>query len=206
LPKPNRIIVYDFAATPGDIPADAAIVSNYQQYVTPQTAEQIKLGHALGDVLAQELVKEIHKLGMPAERAKTGPPPRIGDLLIRGEFVSMDEGSKAKRMLIGFGAGAGELKTHVEGYQITARGERRLGSGEIKAEGGKMPGMIVPVVAATKSGSAGRSAVISGGMNIKQERGAESLEGAAKRTANKIAEVLSKAFARHGWIPASNAK
>jgi hypothetical protein len=109
-------------------------------------------------------------------------------------------------MLIGFGAGAGELKTHVEGYQITARGERRLGSGEIKAAGGKMPGMLVPVAAGAKAGSAGRSVAVSGAMGVKKEKGPESLEGAAKRTANEIAKVLSKAFARHGWISESISK
>jgi hypothetical protein len=157
-------------------------------------------------MVARELVKEILDLGMPAERAHTGLPPGIGDLLIKGEFVSMDEGSRRKRMLIGFGAGAAELKTHVEGYQITTRGERRLGSGEIKAAGGKMPGMLVPVAGGAKAGSVATSVVVSGGMNIAQEKGPESLEGAAKRTAQEIAKVLSQAFARHGWIPASKAK
>ena len=201
LPKPGRVIVYDFAATPGDIPTDAAISGHYQKYDAPQTTEQIQLGHQLGDVVAKELVKEILKLGMPAERANAGPPPDIGDLLIKGEFVSVDEGSRMKRMLIGFGAGAGELKTHVEGYQITAQGPRRLGSGEIKAGGGKMPGMLVPVAGGAKAGSVATSAVVSGGMNIAQEKGPESLEGAAKRTAEEIAKVLSEAFARQGWIP-----
>jgi hypothetical protein len=206
LPKPGRVIVYDFAATPGDIPADAAISGQYQRYATPQTTEQIQLGRQLSDMVARELVKEILDLGMPAERAHTGLPPGIGDLLIKGEFVSMDEGSRRKRMLIGFGAGAAELKTHVEGYQITTRGERRLGSGEIKAAGGKMPGMLVPVAGGAKAGSVATSVVVSGGMNIAQEKGPESLEGAAKRTAQEIAKVLSQAFARHGWIPASKAK
>jgi hypothetical protein len=199
LPKPGRVIIYNFAATPGDIPADAAISSHYQKHATPQTAEQVKLGQQLGDIVAQELVKEILKLGMPAERANTGTPPGIEDVLIKGEFVSIDKGNRAKRMLIGFGAGSGELKTHVVGYQITAQGQRRLGSGEIKAGGGKMPGMLVPVAGGSKAGSV----VMSGGMNVKQEKGAESIGAAAKRTAKEIAKALSKAFARQGWIPES---
>jgi len=206
LPKPGRIIVYNFAATPGDIAADAAISGNYQRRATPQTLEQIQQGHKLGDIVARELVKEILKLGMPAERVKTGPSPGIGDLLIKGEFVSIDEGSRMKRMLIGFGAGAGELKTHVEGYQVTAQGPRYLGSGEIKAGGGKTPGMLVPVIGGAAAGRAGQSAVISGGMNVASELGPESMEAAAKRTAKLIAKELSKAFARQGWIPADMAK
>ncbi len=103
-------------------------------------------------------------------------------------------------MLIGFGAGAAELKTFVEGYQITADGLRPLGSVEIKAAGGKMPGMLVPVVGGAVAGEAGRSAVISGSMNVVQELGPESIEGAAKRTAKEIGKVLSEAFKKRGWI------
>ena len=206
MPKPGRIIVHNFAATPGDITADAAVSGRYEKHYVPQTAEQVRVGRQLGDVVARKLVKEILDLGMPAERAHTGPPPGIGDLLIKGAFISIDEGSRTKRMLIGFGAGAGELKTLVEGYQITSYGKRLLGSKEIKAAGGKMPGMLVPVAGGAAAGKAGRSAVISGSMNVVQELGAESLEGAAKRTAEEIAKVLSQAFARHGWIPAGKAK
>lgn len=199
LQKPDRIIVYNFAATPDEIPADAVISGYYRKHDTPQTMEQIRVGRELGNIVAKELVKEIHKMGMPAERAGKGPAPGIGDLLIKGAFVSMDEGSQLKRVLIGFGAGAGKLKTHVEGYQITAEGPRLLGRRAIEAEGGKMPGLLVPVAGAASAGRVG-TAVIAGGMNVKKELGPESLQGAAKLTAEEIAKVLSQKFAEQGWI------
>jgi len=103
-------------------------------------------------------------------------------------------------MLIGFGAGASELKTLVEGYLVTKDGLKPLGSAEIKAAGGKMPGMLVPVVGGAIAGKAGRSAVISGSMNVVQELGPESMNAAAKRTAKEIANLLQDAFRRRGWI------
>jgi hypothetical protein len=202
LSKPSRIIVYNFSASPGDITAGAAISGHYQKRTTPQTAEQIKLGRQLGDKLVEELVKEILALGMPAEHADRWHPPGIGDLLIMGEFISIDEGSRAKRMLIGFGAGAGKLQTHVVGYQFTDQGLRRLGDAVIETSGGKMPGMLVPVAGGAAAGRAGRAAIIAGGMNVAQEIGPESLNAAAKRTAQEITKILSRAFAEHGWIPA----
>jgi hypothetical protein len=117
-----------------------------------------------------------------------------------GEFVSIDEGSRLKRMLIGFGAGAAELKTLVEGYQVTADGLRPIGSAEIEAGGGKMPGMLVPVVGGAAAGRAKTSVIVSGVLNVGQEIGPESIEAAAKRTAEEIGEVLSDAFQRRGWI------
>ena len=39
--RPDRIIVYDVAATPADIPPSAAITGYYDQRETPQTEEEI---------------------------------------------------------------------------------------------------------------------------------------------------------------------
>ena len=105
-------------------------------------------------------------------------------------------------MLIGFGAGAGKLVTHVEGYQMTAQGKRLLGQREIEATGGKAPGMLVPVIGGAVAGRAGMAAAVSGTMNVAQELGPESLQAAAKRTADAISKELAKAFARRQWIPA----
>jgi Domain of unknown function (DUF4410) len=71
--------------------------------------------------------------------------------VLRGYFVSIDEGSATKRVLIGFGSGAAEIRVAVEGYQMTAQGLRLLGRGEIRSGGGKLPGMALPpaVLAAT---------------------------------------------------------
>ena len=198
--RPGRIIVHNFAATADDIPADAAVAGRYERRDTPQTAEEIALGRELGDQVARKLVKNILELGLPAERAGSGPAPQVGDLVIKGEFVSIDEGSQLKRMVIGFGAGAGELKTFVEGYQVTAKGLRPLGSAEVEAGGGKMPGMLVPVAGGAAAGRAAASAAVSGGIAVAKEIGPESMEGAAERTAEEITALLQEGFKKRGWI------
>jgi hypothetical protein len=200
LDRPGRVIVYNFAATGDDIPPDTAIAGRYDRRATPQTGREIQLGRQLGAQVAVALVDEIVKMGFPATRAGNGPPPQLGDLVIKGEFISIDEGSRTKRMLIGFGAGANELKTFVEGSQVTATGLRPLGSVEIEAGGGKMPGMIVPVTGGAVAGTAAASVAVSGAMNVGQEMSPESIEGAAKRTAEEIAKVLSDAFKKRGWL------
>ncbi len=198
--RPGRIIVHDIAATPDDIPANAAVAGSYDRRDEPQTAEEIELGRQLGARVADKLVPMILDMGMPAERAGSGPPPQPGDVVIKGQFVSIDEGSRIKRMLIGFGAGAAELQTFVEGYQATVDGLRPLGSVEVEAGGGKMPGMLVPIGVGAAAGRAGTSAAIAGGMNVVQELGPETMQAAANRTAEEIAEVLEEAFKKRGWI------
>ena len=198
--KPERIIVYDFVGSPDDLPVNSAVVGHYAEREVPQSPEEVELGRRLGAAVADKLVENIVALGMPAERVGPGPAPDIGNIVIGGQFVSIDEGSRLKRMLIGFGAGAAELKTFVEGYLVTANGLRPLGSREIASKGGKMPGILVPVGVGAATGSAASSAVIAGTANVMQEFGPEGIDAAAKRTADTIAAELETVFKQRGWI------
>ena len=84
-------------------------------------------------------------MGLPAKRASSHTTPEINDLVFRGYLLSVDEGSATKRVAIGFGSGASQLTTAVEGFQMTAQGLRKLGSGKVGASAGKTPGGAVGV-------------------------------------------------------------
>ncbi len=198
LARPDRIMVYDFVATPADVPADSALSDHYVGHTAPQTQEEILTGRELGVQVAKELVTEIQRMGLPAVRAMGQPAPRVGDIVIRGYFVSIDEGAAGKRVLIGFGSGAAELRTVVEGYQMTDRGLRPLGSRETEAGGGEMPGMLVPITVMAATGSP-VGLIVGGVMKLRGETGSETIEGAAKRTAKEVSNELQVAFDRQGW-------
>jgi hypothetical protein len=55
-------------------------------------------------------------------------------------------------MVSGFGSRGAELKTAVEGYQMTPQGLRKLGLGTVEASPGKGPGAVVPAAVAIASG------------------------------------------------------
>ena len=198
LARPDRIIVYDFATTPADVPADSALSGHYEGHSAPQTQEEIETGRELAAQVAKELVTEIQRMGLPAVRAAGQPAPRVGDIVIRGYFVSIDEGGAGKRILIGFGSGAAELRTLVEGYQMTNQGLRPLGMRETEAGGGEMPGMLVPVAVMAATGSP-VGLIVGGAAKLKGETGSETIEGAAKRTAKEVSNELQVAFDRQGW-------
>ncbi len=201
LPKPGRIIVYDFAVTRGDLHDDGAVTNSLDTRETRLSPKEERLGRDLAARISEKLVQEILALGMPAERSGSGRPAGLNDILIRGEFLSINEGSRVARMVIGFGAGASKLQTVAQAYQVGEDGLRRLGELEVEAKGGKMPGMIVPVGAGAIAGRAAVSAAVSGGMNVASETiGGESIDAAATRTAKRIAEVMKRAFKRQGWI------
>ena len=200
LPKPNQILVYDFSATPADVPADSAFASQGSAPATAPTDEQAALGRQLGVQIAAELVAAIREMGLPAAQVSQGATPQVNDIVIRGYLVSIDPGSAAKRMTIGFGSGGSELTTVVEGYQMTANGLRKLGSGTTGAKGSKGPGAAVGAAAWLVTGSP-VGLIVGGGMKIYGEAsGSATIEGRAKATAKEIADVLKKRFQEEGWI------
>jgi hypothetical protein len=199
LARPDRIIVYDFTADPADVPPESAFAAQMAGARAP-APQQIALGRRLGAQVARELVADLQAMGLPAVAAAGQPAPRPDDIVLRGYFVSVDEGSASKRVLVGFGSGAADLRTAVEAYQMTAGGLRPLGRSQIRSEGGELPGMIVPlaVVAATASPI---GLIVGGTAKATGEvTGSETIEGAAERTAKEIAAQLKTAAEEQDWI------
>ena len=198
--RPGNIWVYDFAATAADLPADSGLAGQQTAHATPQTAEEVAMGRQLGAQIATELVDRIRKLGMPSARAESGTKPQINDLVIRGSLLSVQEGSTAKRVAIGFGSGASELTTLVEGYQMTAQGLRKLGSATVDAGGGKTPGAAVGAAVWIATANPAGFIISTGTKLYGEASGSSKVEGRAKATAKEIAEVLEKRFQEQGWI------
>lgn len=196
LQRPARVVVGDFVGDRAELPADSAIAAYLEQRTTPPTQQEIEMGRRLGERVEQQLVMELNNAGIQAQRAASAGEIRPGDGVIRGEFIVIDEGSRTKRMLLGFGAGAGELKTLVETYQMTPTGLRPLGAAQVQTAGGKLPGVLVPLgIGASVAG------VVAGGTsNVMQERGPESINAAAQRTAKEIARQLADAYRKRGWL------
>lgn len=200
LPRPATIWVYDFAGTLADVPADSALASRSTAPATPPTTEQIALGRQLGTSIAAQLVTEIREMGLPAAQATASTRPQVNDIVIRGYLVSIEKGSTAKRMTIGFGSGGSELTTAVEGYQMTANGLRKLGSGTTGAQGSKGPGAGLGAAGWLITGNP-VGLVVSGGMKVYGEAsGSATIEGRAKATAKEISDVLKQRFQEQGWI------
>jgi len=198
LPRPDHIWVYDFAATAKDVPGNSALAN--RPSAASQTPEQLALGRQVGAAIASRLVQQIQDMGLPAVRANIATVPQVNDIVIRGYLVSVDEGSTTARVAIGFGSGASEMRTVVEGFQMTAQGLRKIGSGTVDSEGGKSPGAALGVVGLlATSNPAGL--IVSGGMKVYGEAsGSSTIEGRANDTADEIAKALKQRFEEQGWI------
>jgi hypothetical protein len=193
-------LVYNFASTPADVPADSALAGQGSAPEGTTTEEEAALGRELGSTIAAKLVAEINEMGLPAVQVSTPMTPQVNDIVIRGYLVSIEQGSTAKRMTLGFGAGGSELTTVIEGYQMTAGGLRKLGSATMGAEGSKGPGAALGGAAWLITGSP-IGLIVGGSMKIYGEAsGSARVEGRAKATAKEIAEQLKKRFEEEGWI------
>jgi hypothetical protein len=104
LARPDRIIVHDFTSDPANVPPDSPFATRLAGAVRP-TPEQEDLGRKLGAQIAEDLVADLEGMGLPAVRAEGQAAPQIDDIVLRGYFVSIEEGSTGKRLLVGFGSG-----------------------------------------------------------------------------------------------------
>jgi hypothetical protein len=200
LARPKQIWVYDFIADPAKIPADSSIRAALSAPSTPPTADELATGRELGALIAKELAADIRALEFSAVQAGPGSAPQVGDGVIRGYLVSVQGGGAVKRFVIGFGAGTAELETVVEGYVMTPRGLRQLGSGTLSSSGSKTPGTVAPAAVAIATGSPVGLIVVGGTKLYGELSGRSGLEGRAKATADAIAEQLKIRFQDRGWI------
>lgn len=199
LPRPGQIWIYDFTFNPAEVQADSAL-ANAEAPATPPTAEEAAMGQELGTSIATNLVREIQAMDMPAAEAAAATKPQINDIVIRGYLVSVDQGSRAKRMTLGFGSGGSELTTLLEAYQMTPSGLRKLGSATVNSGGGKGPGGAVGAAMWVVTGSP-VGLVVGGGVKIYGEAsGKATIRGRAEATAKEIAERIKIKFQEQGWI------
>lgn len=196
LARPDRILVHDFATTGADLPAWSEAHDHYAAPSVPRTDAELAMGRELGAQVAAELVADIHEMGLPAVRAAGQPAAKLGDIALVGYFESIDEGSAAKRTAIGFGTGAAEVKTQVEGYRVTESGMHRLASAKVESGPGGVVPLVVTIATVNRIGS-----IMGGAVGARGERtGKTAIAEMAKQTADAIAEELRTAFKKQGWI------
>lgn len=200
LQRPGKIVVYDFIANPADVPEYSSLTGQTAEKTAPPTAEQIKAGQLLGVSIATQLVQQINEMGLPVEKGSPKTKLRVNDIVLRGYLVSVSQGDTVKRVVVGFGYGGSELNTLVEGFQMTAKGLRKLGSGKVKATGNKTPGGALGAV--TMIANANPAGLIVGGAvkGYGEISGSSRVEGLAKSTAKEIAELLETRFKEEDWI------
>lgn len=211
LERPERILVYDFAVTTAEVKENQGLFQskvNEMEGVTTREHEQ-EIADEVKKVAAEELVEGIKKLGLSAERGGTTALMSDRSLGIVGQFIDVDEGNKARRIVIGFGAGQSrvDIRMQVFGHGLTrdaAKGAEpvKLLAFETRADSGKMPGAAVTLgagAAAQGEVTAGVAVANAAKSGISTYRSA--MGQMTARSAQQAVAYLSEFFFIQGWIP-----
>jgi hypothetical protein len=206
LQKPMRVFVVDFASSPSQVSLNGgspAAPGAAASPGLPQNLDQLKLGQEAAAVLSEELAKQITVLGFPSERAPAGKRAEPGTMVVEGQFVSVDEGNRFTRLVIGFGAGATHLKTLAQVYVGTPGGPVLAQTFETESKSAPTPGLVAggPALAAGRVVVAGAVAATK---VVSQSRTGIAAE--AEHTAEELGKRLAEFFAAQGWIPLEAAR
>jgi len=202
LPRPQVILVHDYQVSPNEVQLDGAISSQIARAVksTPKPEAQLKVEQEVSRVLTTTLVDEIRKLGIPVEPATMASPVAGPTLSIEGQIVSIDEGNKAKRLAIGLGAGASEVRTLTQVYEVTSAGGHHLVEDfYTTVKSSRRPGFGPMAGMGAAAGIAASHVAAASGVGVATSL-SQTVEADVKHGADQIAKELAKFFVQQGWI------
>ena len=202
LPRPDRILVVDFAIHPGEVRLDSGLRGRLTQAFSAETTteQQYQAARETSAAATGALAEALPAAGIPAEHiAGTAPPPRGRLLLLEGQVLGIDEGNRTRRRLVGFASGMSSVEVSAQAWmQEPAGGRRRLESFVARADSGHRPGAAGMMGAGALAGRLATSAVIGGvGGAAMTSRGSD--VGEARRLGQALAEQVRRYFAQQGW-------
>jgi hypothetical protein len=105
------------------------------------------------NLLAETLVGDLAKAGLTAQRVPAGAAPAGGGWLVRGVFLSVDEGNRLRRAVVGFGAGQTQTQLAVAIDDLAKGAPAPFYQLDTSAKSRDLPGAAVtlnPYVAAAR--------------------------------------------------------
>ena len=204
LPRPQVVIVERFAAAPDEVQLDEGLSTEIEQAIkadrgTSRSEQELQAGRQVAEAIADKLVVEIRDMGLSAERGSAMPAGVQNALLIKGQLVSIDEGNRTERVIIGLGAGRSDVRAQVQVYEMTPAGRRLIDTIEVDGKSGLAPGMAETMGAGGLAGHLLVATAVSGGIHVADEAIGANVVADADRAAKGIAKQLAALFAQEGW-------
>jgi hypothetical protein len=202
MPRPEQVLVYDFAVSPIDVQLDRGLSGQVVEAAkgTPRTEQELQLGQKAARALSNELVSRINAMGLPARRVVGAPARWEKAVLIEGQFVSIDQGNSTERNVIGLGIGRSQVQTLVQVYETRNTQLVKLQEFATDAASGIRPGAAETMGVGAAAGTLGVSAAVTAAGTVGSELFGATVEADAQRTAANIADKLQAYFAQQGWI------
>jgi len=201
LSRPDVIVVHDFSISPDQVELDHTIGLRLQEMLgsSSDSKERMRVAQQISGVVTKNLLADLRQKGYPAVPAMEAPPGGRS-LAIQGQFFSIDQGSQRRRMIIGFGMGASEVRALVQVFEMSPGESRLIDDFYATVESSRRPGMGPMAGGGAAVGSAATSAVLGGTLGLVGANG-QSVEADARHLADTITDELVKFFDRQGWAP-----
>jgi hypothetical protein len=140
-----------------------------ERHGTSRTDQEVQASRQVADAIADKLVVGIRDLGLQAERGNALPAGTQNALLIKGQLVSIDEGNRTERVIVGLGAGRSDVRAHAQVYEVTPTGSRLIDTIEVDGESGLTPGMAETMGVGGLTGHLLVATAVSGGAHVVSE-------------------------------------
>jgi hypothetical protein len=191
LPKPQKILVYDYAVNPDGVQVDKLQALRPRHLITGDESPD-KIAAGAGKKYYLELIKELKKTGIPVEQVTTGTAPPDNAMLVQGSFTSLKQGTKAERDTIGMDTGSADFETKVDVHLKTPAATILLSQFQTDTKPGEDAGSALPVAAGLNPAAAVTKSTITDGK--------KTLNAYASKTADATAKEILKSMAAQGWI------
>lgn len=146
LPKPDKIVIHEFTVNPGVVTTDQSIAAQLHRTMmlrhgVDEDSSPDVLARRVQAAFAKALADELKNVNTPIQKASATDGVLSGsDLIIEGDFTTINEGDKTKRIMIGFGRGASNVRTHVRVSLVTQGHSTVVLEFNLSSESGKKPG------------------------------------------------------------------
>jgi hypothetical protein len=191
LPKPQKILVYDYAVNPDDVQVDKLQALRPRHLITGDESQD-KIAAGAGKKYYLELIKALKKTGIPVEQVTTATAPPDNAMLVQGSFTSLKQGTKAERDTIGMGTGNADFETKVDVHLKTPADTILLSQFQTDTKPGKNAGSALPMAAGLNPAAAVTKSTITDRK--------KTLNAYASKTADATAKEIFKSMAAQGWI------
>jgi hypothetical protein len=203
MPRPNQVIVYPFAVSPAQVTENQGFIQGIVNNLgsTPLAERKQETGQDAANALADEMVKKINTLGLPAWKQQRGTPPPPNSLIIDGRFIDINEGNRLQRTVIGLGLGQSTMDTEVQVYAPSSSGYSMVLEFKTHADSGEMPGAAITGPAGAAAAGGLTAGVAAANVAVSGIKGYMSSVGPmASRSANQAVQYLQGFFVQNGWI------
>jgi len=202
LPRPEKVLIHDFVVPVDGVTTDESIAGHLHRDImlhrgVDEDSSPDALARRVQAAFTKTLTKELKKVNMPvagspAQRGSMSDGSLVGsELVMDGEFVAIHEGDKAKRIMIGFGRGASDIKTHVTVSAFVQNHPMVILELNLSSESGKKPGAVATMgVGSLAVGAA------TGGISDRRS----TVEADASRMATLVAKQLEVFMTDQKWI------